>query len=233
MKFAIVEDDHNFIDIIKLELHKLGYEDIKAYDNALYYKKDILENQVEYDIVIMDIELNNISGIELAFDTNHILPYCKIIYLTSFYQYSSDVYETDHVYYINKKDFFTYITKAILKASNQITNQRAELFNVSWNKTKYMIKQMDIIYIERNKRVTYIHTNKSEELKTSMKIDIVLNQLNHDFVRSHTSFIINMNYILLINRQEIVLKNGEMIPVSRKYSQDVKKQYNLFLIRHK
>ncbi len=68
-------------------------------------------------------------------------------------------------------------------------------------------------------------------LKTSMSIDKIHQLLNQDFVRSHESYLINMNYISVIHKQEVILNNNKKIPISRKYNRDVKIKYNRFLIK--
>lgn len=231
MKLAIVENDKKFIKIVEDKIRELGYDDVSAYSESQTYKDDLLKNHCQFDIVIMDIELDNDSGIDLTIETNRVLPFCQIIYLTSYIQYVSDVYETDHIYYINKVDFDKYFSKAINKAVTNIHKKQSEILSISWNKIKKDIRQSDILYIERNKRVTLIYTSKDMILKTSMSIEKIHQLLNQDFVRSHESYLINMNYISVIHKQEVILNNNKKIPISRKYNRDVKIKYNRFLIK--
>ena len=100
MKLAIVDDNNEYIKIIKNKLNQLELTnlDIITYTNSQKYKQDLIKKHINFDIVIMDIEIDEINGIDLAIETNHILPYCQIIYLTSYMQYVSDVYETNHTY---------------------------------------------------------------------------------------------------------------------------------------
>ena len=163
MKLAIVDDNNEYIKIIKNKLNQLELTnlDIITYTNSQKYKQDLIKKHINFDIVIMDIEIDEINGIDLAIETNHILPYCQIIYLTSYMQYVSDVYETNHTYYINKKDFDKYFSLAINKATIIINKIKSEVLTVSWNKAKYEIKQNRITYIERQKKVSFIYTKEN------------------------------------------------------------------------
>lgn len=230
MKLAIVDDNNEYIKIIKNKLNQLELTnlDIITYTNSQKYKQDLIKKHINFDIVIMDIEIDEINGIDLAIETNHILPYCQIIYLTSYMQYVSDVYETNHTYYINKKDFDKYFSLAINKATIIINKIKSEVLTVSWNKVKYEIKQNRITYIERQKKVSFIYT-KENYTKTSSPIDKLLLLLNQDFIRCHESYLINMNYISIINKTNIVLTTNQNIPLSRKYLNDVNIVYNRFL----
>lgn len=45
------------------------------------------------------------------------------------------------------------------------------------------------------------------------------------FVRTHTSYIVNMDYIRVVHETETELQNGEHIPVSRKYRASVRAEH--------
>ena len=54
------------------------------------------------DIAIVDIQMDEMSGIELAKRINTVLPQCAIIFATSYLSFATDVYETEHAYFILK-----------------------------------------------------------------------------------------------------------------------------------
>lgn len=229
MNLAIIDDNQEYIEIVKNKLLQLELTyDVITYTNSQEYKYDLIKKRTNFDIVIMDIEIDELTGIDLAIETNRILPYCQIIYLTSYIQYVSDVYETEHIYYINKKDFDKYFPLAINKAIILTNKRNAEILTVSWNKVHYEIKEDKIIYIERQKKVSFIYT-KENCIKTSNPINKLLPLLNQNFIRCHESYLVNMNYISTINKSNIILITNHTIPLSRKYVNDVKRLYSLFL----
>lgn len=229
MKIAIVEDNLDYLKIVEQKVQELLDCDLFKYSNSHDYKQ-ALNDHILFDIIIMDIELDDESGIDLALKTNQYLPYCQIIYLSSYNKYISDAYETEHIYYINKEQMTSYLPSALKKATTMITKKKSKILTVTWNKVRYVIKQVDIVYLERNRRVTSIYT-KDNVFKTSDSLDDLLTYLNDDFARSHKSYLVNMNYIYVINRSEIVLKDKRIIPVSRSHLQLMKKAYNDFLTR--
>lgn len=62
------------------------------------------EEHPKMHILFMDIEMPGESGIDLAMEVNRKWPECRIIYLTNYWSYAMDVYETHHVYYIVKEN---------------------------------------------------------------------------------------------------------------------------------
>ena len=180
MIIAIIEDSLEYTDIIVKKLNEMNCkEDIYIYHDSLSYENDLIKKHVEFDIVIMDIELeNNNSGIELTGTTNSILPYCQVIYLTAYNKYISDVYETDHIYFINKKDLDKYFPMAINKAKTKIIKRKSQVLIVSWNKAKYEIRQDNIIYIERYRKISIIHLVNENDFKCSKSLSDLYNLLN-------------------------------------------------------
>ena len=55
-------------------------------------------------IMFMDIEMSDENGIDLAMEVNRKWPKCQVVYLTNFWSYAMEVYETRHVYYIVKEN---------------------------------------------------------------------------------------------------------------------------------
>ena len=81
-----------------------------------------------------------------------------------------------------------------------------------------------------------IHTMKGEDiittsLRTKFLESIPFDYTKYDFVNCHSSFIVNLNYVKAIkNDSSFLLKNGEIIPISKRFYQKVKNIYCSYLI---
>jgi len=228
---AIVEDNQFHLEIIEDKISKIldiPYE-LKHYLNAQDYIED-LKRDIPFDIVLLDIDLGEVSGIFLGNETNQICPYAQIIYVSSYENFMSDVYETQHIYFINKKQIDKYLPLALEKAINNIHKIKSQILFISWKKRNFQIVQKNIIYIERKRRVTHIVT-ENFTYQTTDKINDILSQLNNHFVRCHNSYIVNLNYLAVIQKYDILLQNGIVIPVSRSHARMMKQAYSHFLIQ--
>ena len=232
MNIVIVDDDKNYIKVIEEKIKPFisCRDKIHLFTEPNDYKK-FLNSSNFVDIVIMDIELGGTSGIDLAVQTNYSSPYARIIYLTSYIKYVSDVYQSDHIYFIEKNHIDDYLPMAIKKAKKVIEKNNNTILSISWNKVRSDILIKDIIYIERKKRTSIIYTSE-KNYKTAHSLNILVKMLNEDFVIIHKSYLVNMNYIKTINSFDIILKNNKSIPLSRSHRQMVKNKYTDFLIRH-
>lgn len=95
------------------------------------------------------------------------------------------------------------------------------------NKNSYVIPKWQIVYIERDKRDTYIYLGgAAEPLKVSDKLDDVDRWIcGETFVRCHNSFIVNLNYISQYSKTNFLMKNGAEIPISRSHQKEVKEKF--------
>ncbi|MBX2945675.1 MAG: response regulator transcription factor [Cyclobacteriaceae bacterium] len=80
MKILVIEDDARVSELIKRGLDEQGFETTVAYD-GLAGKK--LVSQHDYDLVITDIILPKLSGLEVCKEINRLKPHVPIIMLTA------------------------------------------------------------------------------------------------------------------------------------------------------
>ena len=91
--------------------------------NICYKTPDELDSEIqngnfEYDIAVLDIDYKgyNFNGIDLGQKINNSCPLCSIIYLTAILDFASDVYETEHCYFVMKKNQKLTMNRALDKA---------------------------------------------------------------------------------------------------------------------
>ena len=177
-----------------------------------------------FSLYLMDISLPGISGIETAAAIRERDPYALIIYITDYKEYVYEVFETLPYRFITKpidKDIFH---KAISDAVNYITD-RGELFHFHVDRIQYQIPFQEIIYFESNLRRVTLHTGK-EAFSFYGRLRDLSEHLNPMlFVRTHASYLVNMEFIRSIRDAEVLLSTGEHIPVSRKYRPSVRDKH--------
>lgn len=71
-----------------------------------------------------------------------------------------------------------------------------------------------IIYIEGSNHNVYIYTDK-KDIMVYDSLQQILKQLPDDFYQCHRSFIINYNHVKRIEKEYVVMDNGEHVSVSR------------------
>lgn len=231
MKIAIVEDEREYALVLKKKVEEClnGPYEITMYHRSHEYLEDIM-NGYAYHLVLMDIELDKETGIDLAKKTSEVSPYTQIIYISQYLEYVSRVYETEHLYFIRKEELDMYLSPAMQKACEKIKHFSNQSLIFSWNKIQYKLSLKDILYFERNLRVTHIMTNE-RTYYTSEKLDKLIHRVSDEFVSSHKSYLVNLRYVKDIKKDAVVLSDDTVLPMSRSQSENFKKKYNRFLVK--
>ena len=230
LKIGLCEDNeiqHNqilsFLETISLPKHSINsfYKGNDLYNSI----QEAMKDKEPYDIVIMDIDLPDGNGIKFSKQINVFSPHTIIIYMTSYEDYVSDVYDTKHIYFILKKNYQKYLPHALSLANEALNKQRRASLKIFWNKEEYNILQKDIFYMERKLRTTFIVT-PTHIYPTSEKLEDLLKRLGETFAISHRSFIVNLKMVQEITKDSALLVDGTSIPISRRYYSAVKDKIN-------
>lgn len=180
----------------------------------------------QLDIAFLDIEMEEeATGIDLAEIINKTQPACNIIYLTNYIHYAVDVYETDHVYFVLKEQFEKRL-EDIFKKTEFHKSRMLHQIGFQMNKTNAkVVYEYEILYFERKLRNTIVHL-QNEEFTIKDTMDELEERIDKiQFVRCHHSFIVYFSAIDEIQRDKIIMKNGGIIPISRRYKDNLKEKF--------
>ena len=225
----ICDDDVNSLRAMEslfLENTKDQDWQVKTFSNADSLKGYLYKHKPE--LLIMDIDLNGVNGIELVCEVHDKYPGLAVIFVSGYISFCSAVYEAEHIYFlpkpINKQDF----TKAMAKVRQKIDKSREQQLLIKSRNNIAYINYEDIIYIENSGRKVRIQTNDSL-LEAYMSIETLSETLDSRFVHCHKSYILNMNYIKTKNKNIFILKNGLRIPISQSRLAQTKSAYLTYL----
>ncbi len=195
-----------------------------------------------YDIVFMDIELGNVSGIELSAELLRAHPDIQIIFISGYDDYYLQVYDVKHVFFLRKPIELPRLQAALESAQSRIEAGRSEFLLIENKQCSLRVPQSGIMYMEKNRRLIQIHMADGEIYSTYGKLPELLEALNGFFFQCHTSFIVNFRYIREMAGKKFILspsyadaavKSGRPeeieIPVSRKYYNEAREKFLRYL----
>ncbi len=198
-----------------------GTELLKAMQNSDYVP----------DLAVLDIYMPKCSGIEVAKRLNELAPECRIIFLTSYLGYATDVYETKHSYFILKAELTDRIEAALAKALAETTENLRLSFREG--RTVKIVPASEVLYLERNLKKTTIALSSGVEHTTPAKAEELLKGVNKGmFVHCHQSYWVNLEKVTSMTADSFILSNGMEIPISRSQKKEVKKAFFAQLDRH-
>ena len=180
-------------------------------------------NENYVDIVITDIKMPEINGIQLAKKIKNIYPHINFIFITSYTEYVQDVFAVNPVYYVTKPVDKEKFREALTLALDRIKKSKGNTVSFISKYKTIRVRIDDIQYIESMNREIIFHLTDSKKTMI-MKLDDVEKNLPSNFVRCHKSYLVNMNAIQEIANNKIILFSHESIPVAKTRFPDVKKQ---------
>lgn len=241
MKIAICDDTN--LDLKLLEQIILEYSKANSFDIIIdtYDDPRILINRItyfdpkEYDIYFLDICMQE-NGIEVAEKIRKLDNDCYIIFATSSKDYAIDAFKVRALDYvlkpINKPEVFECLNR-IFEATNSNVRNVCSIKTNDHNLVTVDIK--NITFIESNNRRMVVHLfDKTQLVSTSLRSkfleSIPFDYQKHNFIYCHSSYIVNMNYIKAISDYAFILKNNEIVPISKRAFAEVKDKYIKYLV---
>ena len=183
------------------------YEFSSGEESLSNYPKDL-------DILIMDIQMKIINGMDTARKIREFDQNLEIIFMTSFSEFMQEGYEVKAYRYILKPISERKISRNILPCINEIMKKKNNYLTINVKNYVDRIKIDSIVYIETDRPNILIYTNDNKyTTKMSIsKIDKILRE--HGFFRCHNSYIVNLKLVESMNSN--TLKIGEKyIPISK------------------
>lgn len=228
LRIAICDDSIEDLEIVKkmtknlLNSLSLEYE-IEVYDNG----KELLKSLISFDLLLLDIEMDQMNGIDIARELRKYNDDSKIIFITNSTNYLQVGYTVKADRYLvkplDKQEFYYELTSVL---NNQIMDNK---FILDKRINQYKLYLKDIIYIEFYDRKTIIH-KKDEHISTYITLKEWNTLLDkYHFSQTHKAFIVNLKYIKKITTDTIILSNNSTLPISRKFKDVFRKKYYTFI----
>lgn len=221
IRYALVDNDIKFHELFnELILEKISSQSIDYYDDSEIFREKIINDEVAYDVIFMDIEMPKYDGITLSKQLFSKLSQSIIIFVTNRSDLIYNAFGLNVFRFINKVDIRENF-KSLLEEIQNIMNMR-ETITIRCGVETISLVQNDIEYIELSRRVVSIHTIFSEFKVPYLTLDNMYSMLNNDkfcFVNRNT--IVNMNHAKIIISNKIFMSRGHQFEISRGKKQAV------------
>lgn len=220
MNIAICDDDIEILKKIENDISGISDEikvdmDITSFIGGRKLLDVIKKDSNGFDILLLDIDMPDISGLEVARvlreNNNNVI----IIFISSYENYVFGSMEYSPFRYIRKFRVKEELPLA-LKAAKVLIDKKQKYIVIKSDDVQYRIKHTEICYFEIVKRKLYIHLADNRVLCTWKTIkDFYLELNDKDFVKIHSGCAVNMKYIREYSNYDITLDNGDKLLTSR------------------
>lgn len=235
MRIAICDDSLEYIKTIESYFDEIRSDEIQfdydTYNNGESLLEKYKDKDRNYDIILLDMEMTGIDGIETANIIRRYDKKCLIIFITSYSHYALKSFECHPFDFLIKPISFEKFRKILSSAYNYLS-EISETFTFQQNKKTVRLLYGEILYFENKSHWIYIYT-RDTEYKIYMSFKQLLKELNSDmFILIHNSYIVNINHIRSIDSANLTLDVSDiMLPISRSKKYNVKEAFTNYIGR--
>lgn len=230
---GIVDDSQAFIDYMKRLFHEGAWkeEDVTFYEYSsgeeFVYQMNMQE---KYDLLIMDMRLTGMDGHKTAqlFREQH--PDAILIFCSGVCMPTVESFETAPFRYWLKVYTEERMQKELEIVLEKLRENKAIPYIKGKQRSKvFKIHPKDVEYIEIAKKGSMIHSYyKGEREVYTSPIRVcefykILKEFG--FAQAHNSYIVNMEYVVMVKVEELELKSGERLTISRSHSKEFRKLF--------
>lgn len=233
MRIAICDDDRQELDALAALLEQLdgkhGRMRVASYGNALDLLHDA-EAGTSFDVVIFDIMMPGLSGIDAARELRAHNEAVDIVFLTSTPEFAVESYEVRAVNYLLKPVDPDKLAQTVERIAKQLDKPRASL-TLSKPQRLVTLPFDQIEYVEIvGKTLHFMLADGGEETVRAPLRDYE-EQLTSQpgFFKSHRSFIVNLANMRELDGDSFVSACKRRVPVSRALRKEAREAYVGFL----
>ena len=231
IKIAILDDDKTALLISKGAIEQFFQDknvpcSIDAFSNSPAFLA--MAKEEKYQLVFLDIDVEEINGIDAGKIIKDINPQTDIIYLS---QREDLVFDTLFLHpfgFIRKSKLmqdFPSVLELYLETHNQNNGEGSKLVVTSKSGVINIIID-DIMYVEGNKNYQSLYLKDGNIFEVRLSMGDLEKQLTpKGFIRIHKGYLVNYLFIRKIVKNDVLLTNNKILPLAGKRKEEIMEQY--------
>lgn len=230
-RIAVCDDTPEIRELLRGYFRDLSTETkldlaVDAYaDGAELLASDFLS----YDLMILDVQMGEPDGIETARKIRAAGGDMAIIFFTNYVQYALDGYEVQAYRFLLKPLEYAQFATVVGGALRQIQAGRQSRLRVRGRNGETLLPAEDVLYAETERGHVVLHTDKEGRVPSLMSMKELEAMLTSaSFFRCHTAYLVNMREVRRVTQQDVVLRDGTVLPLSKHRRKEMKEALALY-----
>ena len=228
MNIAVCDDDIN-IRIQLFDLIKKQYRNAKI--SCFNEGEELISCDSVFDIYFLDIEMGDVSGIELAKrireEQGALGNGSIIIFVTAYREYMEEAFDVNAFHYLVKpirESKFAEVFQRAVKEARFSEERRKQYLIIKDGENRKKLLFSEIQYIESNDRKVVFHTDRGLAETYARMYDLE-KELGDTFFRCHRCYLVNFEKVTAYSVNSIRVLNGDSIILAEKKYTDFVKAY--------
>lgn len=228
-RIAVCDDEQIALNIIhrnlKLQLDKMqvSYE-LACYSDAKELRNSIFR-QKQYDILFLDIDMPGLNGIELGEHLRKHQYDSFIVFISNRSDLVFDSLKIQPFRFVRKNRFREEIGIVIKDLMDAFVQKEAGYLLLKQGQTVFKVNPYEIVYVESQRKIQCVHMVEQKIEITDSFTNLKEQLSDFGFIQTHRSYLVNYRFIASIQKSDLMLDNGEWIPVGRQRIREVKEEF--------
>ena len=228
MRVAICDDDRESRARLRSLIKQQEPDcEVACFDTG----KRLLEARQHFDILLLDIQMEDMSGIEVARVLRINRERTIVIFVTALKEYAAEAFEVSAFSYLLKPvvpEKFCRVFEDACREARKMESQSGEQLFFQTKARSFLVQKKEILYVESHKRKVEIHTLR-ENIQIYATMKNMEGQLGNGFFRCHRGYLVNLAYVAEYGTGTIQLQNGETVYLAREKYTEFVKAYTRYL----
>lgn len=227
LRIAVCDDDASALCTAMDLLQHYNKAEIQT--DAYSSGEALLASGKKYDILLLDIDMDGLDGIETAKRIREADKEVKLIYVTNYSDYTIFAFAVHAFAYLLKplkqEELFAQLDEALCYG---ISTREQEL-EFQTREGIVRVASSRILYFEYWNRQVVLHTAEHFWHMKRRITEVAQEMEAFGFAMPHKSFVVNLYAVQRIHNYEILLTDGSRIPLSQKKAVNFRRALNEYL----
>lgn len=182
------------------------------------------EDDRAYDLLILDIEMGKMSGMELARNIRRQDEEIPILFVTGYDRYMAQGYEVAALHYLLKPLRKEKLFEVLDRLKRKDRQEERLFFQTEEGRLSLPVSK--VWYVEADGHQCTLYTEQEKHrLRASIGEMAEYLEGHREFVRCHRSYLVNVRHISAVVKTELVLDDKRRLPVSRSAEKGVNQAF--------
>lgn len=215
-RIALVEDDAACRRQLEEYLERYAREAGEEFSTQAYSDgKDILRNyRLEYDIILMDIQMEHMDGMTAAEEIRKLDGEVVIVFITSLASYAIRGYAVDALDYIVKPVSYYVFSQSLRRALGRLRRRDRTYLLVNYKNIAQRLDSSGIYFIEVDGHNLVYHTADGVITAPGVMRDVEVKLAMSPFFRCNKGYLVNMAHVDGVVEDDAVV-HGVRLQISR------------------
>ena len=223
IKFAICDDEPAMARELAGYLARyLEEHEVTAYSVSNFSSgRALLEAADGFDVILLDIQMEEPDGMETARLLRRQGDHSLLVFVTVLMELVFDAFQVEAYDYLTKPLDAARFARTMDRVLQTLEQRTAASIVIQQGSGCEVVPLSDVVYCEVLGRKVYLHKADGTITGYYDRLEQLERRVDGRFFRCHRSYLVNLDHVRGCQAGQVLLSQGERIPVSRLRERDL------------